>query len=1073
MKTLTEKFLKQVPESVMASGLLLVKNQQVVPELTSDESFSAIIEENFESSLVLENRQLIGSCSCDSPSICAHLVALLFTAEQFGDLSLALKRNVKSVVVFPEVVSSADSSEVTYTEVVTQEISQIKPREPENWEGFPEDQTSVGDQIRILKKGFKSGLSNQSNLEINYIISLEDSDGHWLTVQVFWRSRKADGSWGKRSGVDYSQKDVPADSEVFDLIGSSWRKPKGRALKKLDTLSNVFRLSPPVAHLFLKQVAKKDTLYARFNTLDSRIFKLSSGEQWQFLLDFKENKVSGLLRNGEQQVELTEPLLVSEGQFFITNASVEWLEDYNAFKYMDRLRQDKSITVENWEREDWIKSLLIKTNYPASQLPMGFNCQVNRKTRPKPQVHIQTAKYKYRGKEQLQATVQFNYQGAMARELSTNSKVALANGFLLFERNREEEADFSAQLKSIGFRFNDSNGREEYGWKLLPTALDSAVQKLIKLDWAVTAHGKSYLKPQDMNAQLSSSGMDWFELKGEVDFGSEVLPLPELLKAAKKGQEYVRLGDGSFGILPLHWLANFTALSEIGVTEGDGFKFKKSQSLILDEFLAQVDHVKIDQSLEQSVKAIESFESVQEVEPPHNFVGKLRPYQKTGLAWMLFLQKMGFGGILADDMGLGKTVQILALLANRSTPNPSLVVAPKSLMFNWFAEAKKFAPHLKVLIHSGAGRDKSGRSFKGYDLILTTYGTLVRDVTHFKTPFDYAILDESQAIKNQKTENFKAVVALNCQHRLCLSGTPIENSISELFSQFNFLNPGFINNSAILKQATAENEINSSTISKVKKALLPFILRRVKEEVAKDLPEKTEQILYCEMGDEQQQKYDEIKNYYRNQLLVDSDEKGAGGIQVLAALLRLRQMACHPALIDPDQTTASSVKMEVLMSQVDELVAEGHKVLIFSQFRSFLQLIRQQLEYKRLKYAYIDGTVKDRAAQVDYFQNNSEVSTFLISLKAGGVGLNLTEADYVFIMDPWWNPSAEAQAVDRAYRIGQKRNVFAYRMICKGSVEEKILEIKQRKQKMANSLINDTPLTVSDLSKADLAHIFS
>ena len=1073
MKTLTEKFLKQVPEVVLTSGMRLVENQSVSPELTSDESFSAIIADEFESSLTLENKQLVGRCSCASASVCSHLVALLFTAESFGDLSLALKRNIKSVIVLPTLDLDGVSQEVSYTEVVSQEITPLKPREPEHWEGFPEEQSTVIDQIKALKKGLKSTSAPKSTLEINYIISLEDSSSHELVVQVYWRSQKSDGSWSKRSKVDYSQGDVPADSEVFNLIGSSWKKPKSRALKKISTLSNVFRLPPPVAHLFLKQVVDKGTLYARFSAEDTRIFKLDGGKDWVFSFAFDESEITGNLQCGSQTIALQEPLLISEGRFFITNATVEWLEDYDAFKYMDRLCHEETIVVEGWEREDWVKTLLIKTNYPASELPVGFNCQVNRNTTPKPQIHIQTAKYKYRGKEQLQATVEFNYRGAIARELSSNSKVALANGTVLFERDSKEEACLSEQLNSIGFRFNDSNGREEYGWKLLPTALDAAVQKLIKHDWTVTAHGKSYLKPQDMGARLTSSGMDWFELKGEVDFGSEVLPLPELLKAAKKGQEYVRLGDGSFGILPLHWLANFTALSEIGLQEGDGYKFRKSQSLILDEFLAKAENVNVSQTLEQSVQAIESFESVLEVEPPTNFRGELRPYQKTGLAWMLFLQKMGFGGILADDMGLGKTVQILALLANRTTGNPSLVVAPKSLMFNWFAEAEKFTPHLKVLIHSGASRDKSGRTFSNYDLILTTYGTLVRDVTHFQTPFDYAILDESQAIKNEKTENFKAVTALNCQHRLCLSGTPIENSMSELFSQFNFLNPGFINNSTVLKQATSENAVNASTISKVKKALLPFILRRVKEEVAKDLPAKTEQILYCEMGEEQQQKYDEIKEYYRNQLLIDSDEKGAGGIQVLAALLRLRQMACHPGLIDPDQTTSPSVKLDVLMSQVDELVAEGHKVLIFSQFRSFLQLVRQQLEYKHLKYAYIDGTVKDRAAEVDYFQNNKEVSTFLISLKAGGVGLNLTEADYVFILDPWWNPSAEAQAVDRAYRIGQKRNVFAYRMICKGTVEEKILEIKQRKQKVADSLINDTPLSVSDLSKEDLHHIFS
>jgi SNF2 family DNA or RNA helicase len=492
-----------------------------------------------------------------------------------------------------------------------------------------------------------------------------------------------------------------------------------------------------------------------------------------------------------------------------------------------------------------------------------------------------------------------------------------------------------------------------------------------------------------------------------------------------------------------------------------------------------------------------NFEGVQPCDPPESFTGTLRDYQKDGLGWIHFLEQFGFGGCLADDMGLGKTVQVLAMLEERRQSRsatarealkgnavrrigglgPSLVLAPKSLVFNWIQEAKRFAPLLKILDHTGANRLKPCEHFENYDLILTTYGTLRKDAVEFKdVQFDYCILDEGQAIKNANTQSAKAVRLINAIHRLVLSGTPIENHLGELWSLFEFLNPGMLGSATVFKlSGPGARNPEPETRALLGKALRPFILRRTKGQVARELPEKIEQTLYCDLDSRQKKLYNELRDHYRRTLLnqVERDGMNKAKIQILEALLRLRQAACHPGLIDRAKKSLPSAKLEMLMPQLEQIMEEGHKVLVFSQFTSFLAVLREQLDKQKTPYAYLDGQTRNRGTVVEQFQTDPDCKLFLISLKAGGLGLNLTAAEYVYLLDPWWNPAVEAQAIDRTHRIGQTQKVFAYRIIARDTVEEKVLELQQTKRDLADAIINADNSIIRNLAKEDLELLLS
>jgi SNF2 family DNA or RNA helicase len=404
-------------------------------------------------------------------------------------------------------------------------------------------------------------------------------------------------------------------------------------------------------------------------------------------------------------------------------------------------------------------------------------------------------------------------------------------------------------------------------------------------------------------------------------------------------------------------------------------------------------------------------------------------------------------------------------------------VAPKSLVFNWNEEAGRFAPQLRVLDHTGIGRAKNAKEFDNYDLILTTYGTMRNDIAFLKdVNFDYVVLDEAQAVKNASSESAKAARLLGGDHRLALSGTPVQNHLGELWSLFEFLNPGMLGAAKAFQAGGAGGRsVDESARILLSRALRPFILRRTKAQVAKELPQRLEQTIHCELDAAQRKQYNDLKEHYRQSLLTKIAAEGINKnkIQVLEALLRLRQAACHPGLIDKSKVDQSSAKLDALLPQLAEVTDGGHKALVFSQFTSMLSIVRRRLDKDKIPYAYLDGATRDRQEVVAKFQTDPDCRLFLISLKAGGVGLNLTAAEYVFLLDPWWNPAVEAQAIDRAHRIGQTRQVFAYRLIAKDTVEEKVLQLQSTKRELADAIINAENSVIGKLGREDLELLLS
>ncbi|MVN21568.1 DEAD/DEAH box helicase [Mucilaginibacter arboris] len=583
----------------------------------------------------------------------------------------------------------------------------------------------------------------------------------------------------------------------------------------------------------------------------------------------------------------------------------------------------------------------------------------------------------------------------------------------------------------------------------------------------------------------AGSGIDWFDLKIEIHWGEQQVPLAAIRKAILNKQEAVLLDDGTLGIIPAEWLEQYGLLLKVGNEKEGKVRVSKLHYNLLDELGDKLNNQDVQLEIAEKKRKLVNFSEMQTHQPPSAAINaQLRPYQLAGFQWLQALDELGWGGCLADDMGLGKTLQAITFLQFLKEKKPGgtqLVVCPTSLIFNWENELDKFGPDLKYHTYYGNMRSFDDDHFEKFDVILTTYGVVRLDVEHLsRFSWHYIILDESQAIKNPDAQVTKSLQLLKAENKLILSGTPVQNNTYDLFAQFNFINPGFLGQREFFKQEFA-NPIDKFgdklKSEQLRRMVYPFMLRRTKEQVATDLPDKTETILWCSMNKGQRSIYDEYKNYYRNMLLKKIEEEGMGksGIYVLEGLLRLRQICDHPALIkEAGEATAESVKTEELMREIQEN-SGGHKLLVFSQFTEMLQLISKELKKADIPFCYLDGktAAASRKAEVTRFQEDENIKVFLISLKAGGVGLNLTAADYVYLVDPWWNPAAEQQAIDRTHRIGQTRKIFAYKMICKDTVEEKILQLQQKKKNLADELINEESGFVKKLTKDDIAFLFS
>ena len=673
--------------------------------------------------------------------------------------------------------------------------------------------------------------------------------------------------------------------------------------------------------------------------------------------------------------------------------------------------------------------------------------------------------------------------------------IGLADKTISIVRHKQKEEELVEFLRSLHERFaNQSNGffylnfeeAQKKGWflkvyhKLLEMNIDLLGIDLMK-HFRYSRHiAETVISKQEVEG-------NWIVVSMTVQFGKEAMPLNYLQKSLMNGQKAVMLKDGSLGVLGEEWLKLYGMMIRHG-------KVRKEELLVPKWLLmseATVETSSSDKSIKTDISAAwyskwkqwEKQEDALYALPKGLTVEQLRPYQQKGYEWLRLLSEIGGSGCLADDMGLGKTLQTIAFLLHKIEEQPTdqhLVVAPASLLYNWQKELEKFAPEVRAVVFHGAGRDEVELKDGKNKIIITSYGTLRQDVELLQTiPWNTIVIDESQNIKNPSAQITKATWQLVAKTKIALSGTPVMNGTGDLFSQMHFLLPGLLGSNEFFRREYAipiEQKGDTEKAEALQKLIRPFVLRRTKEQAAPDLPAKTESILWCEMDTDQRAAYESIKENVRGNVLMEINENGLnkGKMSVLAGLMKLRQICNSCELLnDEDVFAYDSIKTKVLIEELKTIIPQ-HRALVFSQFTSMLDLLERDLQKEGINYIRLDGQTKisERQELVTQFQDvESDVDVFLLSLKAGNAGLTLTKADYVFLFDPWWNTAVENQAIDRTHRIGQQSQVFAYRMICKDSIEEKIMKMAAGKKKLAEDLITAEEGFVKSLTLDDIKYL--
>ncbi len=930
-----------------------------------------------------------------------------------------------------------------------------------------------------------SGFAPQ--LEPAYVLWLQDvyyRSGPTLHLTELRTDGRSRGP-GKKA-ISFGPEDVRRLASELDrqigliLLGTNLVGDRYAGGYSYSTMSRAhFPVPPQWTAILLPLLCRTERFYLR---RDDELIPLRSDEggTWDFVVAVRPDpgvgwKLCGQFRRADERLDVRDITCVLEGTpgAFIHEGVVGWLNASGCFHWVRHMHKNGEIPVPRGSENAFLATFSHLEVQP--KLEANEHWGVSRlEIDPVPELSLRTDGRLGVANQQITVDLAFRYGSLRVEAGSRGQMLYEAAGRRQIRRNLDAEGRAAGRLRELGI-----TSTKYSGLRLRSTRAAQVIGTLLQEGWQVLGMKNAFRAAGAISIEVTS-GIDWFELSGTIRFGDRDVPLPEILAAARRGDKFVSLGDGAMGMLPEDWLTQHGSLLDCGQREGDIIRFSRVQACLLDVMLAELPEARFDEQIAAMRERMRSFTGVQPTPAPEGFVGTLRPYQEQGLGWMEFLREFGWGGCLADDMGLGKTIQVLAMLLHRKRAGdqgPSLVVVPRSLVFNWKREAARFTPELQILDHTGQDRSDDPKTFGEMDLIITTYGTLRQDIDVLrKQTFNYAILDEAQAIKNPKSLSAKASRLLNARQRLVMTGTPVENHLGDLWSLFEFLNPGMLGNAGNFKGSFVEKRGEpSGRLDLLARMLRPFILRRTKSQVAPELPARTEQIVDCEMTPWQAGVYDEIRAYYRSRLLKTVDQRGLkrSKIHVLEALLRLRQAACHPALIDKGTPSADSAKTETLMEMLREIIDEGHKALVFSQFTSFLSIVRAALDKAGITYEYLDGQTTDRQQRVDRFQSDPACPLFLISLKAGGTGLNLTAAEYVFILDPWWNPAVEAQAIDRTHRIGQDRKVIAYRLITQNTVEARILELQDRKRHLAEAIVTESNSLIQSLTREDLELLLS
>lgn len=641
------------------------------------------------------------------------------------------------------------------------------------------------------------------------------------------------------------------------------------------------------------------------------------------------------------------------------------------------------------------------------------------------------------------------------------------NGRMLFKRQFEVEANWEKDLLETDYIKKIVSSSHYY------CPMDRVAKSLtflLEVGWKIQDfQNRNIIKQTEINLQLDDQ-LQTISVKGNVRYDNYEANITQVLGAFNRREHFIQLSPQTVGLLSLD--APQQALCDLA-QEGEWatgeVRIKKSRFGALEPLW---EYAKSTPSLNSLKDKWQNFKGIEEALPSADFQGKLRAYQQQGVNWLAFLHEYGFHGILADEMGLGKTVQVLAFLSRLPQKGPHLIVMPTSLLFNWRNEIHQFLPGWTCTIHQGAQRAKTIKEFQNVDMILTSYTTLRLDLPLLQSlNYSCLILDEAQMIKNANTQTAQAVCQLNAQLRLSLTGTPVENHLQEIWSHFHFLIPDLFGSQEHFEADVQAAQSDRRYLERIKRKVNPFLLRRRKQEVASDLPPRLDQVVWIEMSEEQRSVYDQLLAGFKSGLLKKVEIEGVGKhrLEVLEAILRLRQVCCHPLLVSSllEQDVPTSAKFEALMQDLETIVEEGHKVLVYSQFTSMLHIMTRSAKERNWDYGYLDGSTKNREEVVKRFQEDSSQFIFFISLKAGGVGLNLTAADYVYLYDPWWNEAVEEQAINRAHRIGRQDSVIAKRFVVAESIEEKMMKLKATKRLIIDDLFDaetsSTHLTVEDL----------
>jgi superfamily II DNA or RNA helicase len=1049
---------------------------------TTDEPVEATVLGSDVYSVVLryEDRALFASCSCpyftDRFEICKHIWATLITCDRD---KVAFPGRIEDLLPDDEVDDGLfeHDSHGDFAEEEEEEEEEERPRgqiipirrawtPPSRWRS----------QIETIRHAAQP-LSNTEPVppEITWVVD-PGPTGVTFVVDIMSRTQKKNGEPGKPQPLRIAYASIPRitsplDREILSIVASA-----DRFYGYLDT--KLF-IGWPTADYVVPKLVRTGRLWIRTGKSEyERCEAFDDGEPWRLAVRAEEEEgggkyaVTAALQRGEESRPIRDALAVTRGGFVVFRNSIARFADEGTQVWASILRSE-AIEIPAHEIDDFARAVGTSQAPIRIDFPSGVSWQ-ERHVAPRATLDLRD-----RWGSMVQAMPRFDYDG--------HAIAALARTRALYDEKAKTTyiRDAAAESRLLDALWGQSFVRQSETVLIPPERLPSAIPKLIEAGWEVRGADGIYAAPGELDLEVTS-GIDWFDLGGGVTFGDETVRLPRLLAALRKGEPALRLSGGRVGMIRPEWREQLEPFLASASAEHDaGLRFRRNQVLLLDALLASRPQVSFDEVFDQARRRLLDVRVAPE-EPRASFRGTLRPYQAEGLGWFAFLRELGFGGCLADDMGLGKTIQVLALLDRRRSDNgaerrPSLVVAPRSVVFNWKAEAARFTPELRILDHSTPDRIRATDHFAEHDVVLTTYALLRKEAELFaNVEFDYAILDEAQAIKNASSQAAKAATLLNARHRLALSGTPVENHLGELASLFEFLNPGMLRAKSsrvmkMLRHAGGKSNEAADARAMLSRAVRPFILRRTKAQVARELPDRVEQTIWCELEPKQRKLYDELRDYYRASLLGRVASKGMNRskIHILEALLRMRQAACHPALVDNKRTGESSAKLDALFEELPILLDGGHKVLVFSQFTSLLALVRNELRQRGIRHAYLDGASRDREAEVARFQNDPDVPLFLISLKAGGLGLNLTAAGYVFLLDPWWNPAVEAQAIDRAHRIGQTRSVFAYRLVARNTIEEKILELQQSKRDLADAIIGEENSILRQLTEEDLEALLS